>query len=395
MKLKYSRVVLMRKPLLLDLPGAVEDDLDPGVAAHYGDLSGEQWALEESRAISDFGDLDIVTVSGPDRHSWLTTLSSQIITGIQPADSRELLLLDANGRIDFATSVVDDGQRTFLIVEGGRGPALVEFLERMKFMLRVEIENVSEIFGVIGEIISRNADSDGSILRESRRQLPGWVATWIDPWPGVVEGGATYTAANADHPASQRTRALHIIERDHVQEFASDWVGRDNAVAGRNAWEALRIEDHRPRQAREVDERTVPHELDWLRTAVHLTKGCYCGQETVARIVNLGKPPRRLVLLQLDGSQSLPVKPGDDVQAGGRRVGAVTSVARHADLGPIALAVVRRGLAIDLDLDVITAEGVVAAAQEVIVAPEGKSSASPNTRPGAELRGGLGVRRPQ
>lgn len=385
----------MRKPLLLDLSGAVEDDLDTGVAAHYGDLSGEQWALEDSRAISDCGDLDIVTVSGPDRQSWLTTLSSQIITGIQPADSRELLLLDANGRIDFAAAVVDDGQRTFLVVEGGRGPALVEFLERMKFMLRVEIDNVSDSLGVIGEIVSRTDDPDGSMLRESRRQQPGWVATWIDPWPGVVEGGATYTPTNTDHPALLRTRAFHIIERNRAYDFAHDWISEKNGVAGRNAWEALRIEDHRPRQAREVDDRTVPHELDWLRTAVHLNKGCYCGQETIARIVNLGKPPRRLVLLQLDGSQSLPVKPGDDVEAAGRRVGSVTSVARHADLGPIALAVVRRGLALDLVLDVVTEDGVVAAAQEVIVDPEGKSSASPDTRPGAELRGGLGVRKPQ
>lgn len=387
-------MILMTKSRLLELPRAVEDSADEGIASHYGDLSGEQWALEAGQAISDFDDLDIVSVAGPDRLSWLTTLSSQIVTGMTPADSRELLLLDANGRIEFAAGVKDDGERTLLIVEGGTGAPLIEFLERMKFMLRVEMTDMSGQYTAMGEVVPAPAQVDELVAQ--RAQLPGHVSSWVDPWPGVVDGGATYSTPGATHPGSERTRVLHIIDRDRVMEFIEPWREQANGVAGRNAWEALRIEDHRPRQGREVDGRTVPHEVDWLRTAVHLTKGCYCGQETVARIVNLGKPPRRLVLLQLDGSLSRQAKPDDDIEAGGRRVGTVTSVARHADLGPIGLGLVRRALAADLDLDVMTSEGPIAAAQEIIVDPQGKSSASPDTRPGAEFRGsGLGVRKPQ
>ncbi|MDO5720561.1 MAG: glycine cleavage T C-terminal barrel domain-containing protein [Actinomycetaceae bacterium] len=384
----------MSKSRLLNLPRAVEDSRDAGIAAHYGDLSGEQWRLETGEAISDFDDLDIVGVTGPDRLSWLTTLSSQIVTDMVPTDSRELLLLDNNGRINFAAAVKDDGERTLLLVEGGTGAALIEFLERMKFMLRVTMTDLSDQYTVLGEIIPDPEQVD--ICIAERAQLPGYLASWVDPWPGVTDGGATYSTPGASHPGDMRTRVFHILTRDRVMDFTELWRRRENGVAGRNAWEALRIEDHRPRLAREVDERTLPHEVDWLRTAVHLTKGCYCGQETVARIVNLGKPPRRLVLLQLDGSLSRQAKPGDDIEAGGRRVGAVTSVARHADLGPIALGLVRRSLAADTDLDVITEEGPIAAAQEIIVDPQGKSSASPDTRPGAELRGsGLAVRKPQ
>ena len=76
----------------------------------------------------------------------------------------------------------------------------------------------------------------------------------------------------------------------------------DRPLAGIWAAEALRVAAWRPRLGFETDHRTIVHEVDWLRTAVHLHKGCYRGQETVARVHNLGRPPRRLVFLHLDGS---------------------------------------------------------------------------------------------
>ncbi|MDO5048582.1 MAG: folate-binding protein [Actinomycetaceae bacterium] len=373
----------MQSPLF---PKAAKDSLDSDVAAHYGDLSGEQWALEKGTAFSDMSDMGIVTVSGPDRLSWLTTISSQVVDPMTPADSKELLLLDANGRISFAAAVLDDGEKTTLLVEGDRADALVEFLESMKFMLRVSIENATERVGVVGAIVPSNHEAINR-AREDVAEYPGYLVSWVDPWPGVVEGGASYTQPGFEHPAKPRTRILHLIERDKLTQFAEEWADDGGKWAGRIAWEALRIEDFRPRWGREVDEKSVPHELDWLRTAVHLNKGCYSGQESVARIVNMGKPPRRLVLLQLDGSESKTVKPGDEVQAKGRAVGRVTSVARHADWGPIALAVIRRGIAIEVLLDVVTEEGPIIAAQEMIVDPAGKSSQSPKERPGKDLRG--------
>jgi folate-binding protein YgfZ len=138
-------------------------------------------------------------------------------------------------------------------------------------------------------------------------------------------------------------------------------------VAGVDALEALRIAAWRPRFAHEVDARSIPHELDWLRSAVHLDKGCYRGQETVAKVHNLGRPPRRLVQLDLDGSESVLPAPGAPVLAGDAEVGTVTSSARHHEDGPIALAVVKRSVPQDAVLAVRTADGDVAAAQRVVV----------------------------
>ena len=118
-----------------------------------------------------------------------------------------------------------------------------------------------------------------------------------------------------------------------------------------------------------------------MRSAVHLAKGCYRGQETVAKVHNLGHPPRRLVLLHLDGSAGVLPGAGSVVLNGEKEVGTVTSSARHHELGPIGLAVVKRTLDPQAPLTVrIDEEGespaeLVAAAQEVIVPVEAGATA--------------------
>ncbi|MFD1102944.1 YgfZ/GcvT domain-containing protein, partial [Schaalia naturae] len=151
--------------------------------------------------------------------------------------------------------------------------------------------------------------------------------------------------------------------------------------AGLLAWEAVRVAAWRPRIGREADARAIPAELDWLRTAVHIDKGCYRGQESVARVLNLGRPPRRLVFLQLDGSMGEIPRAGARLERGGRQVGVVTSVARHAEMGPIALALVARAVPADVVFDI---DGV-AASQELIVPIEGRAQDSPAQRPGVGL----------
>ena len=141
-----------------------------------------------------------------------------------------------------------------------------------------------------------------------------------------------------------------LVPRDALASY-------DGELAGVAALEALRVEDLRPRLGVDTDGRTIPNETRWLGTAVHLAKGCYRGQETVARVANLGRPPRRLALLHLDGSDStLPVT-GDAVLLGSREVGRVGTAVRHHELGPVALALVKRQVPDDADL---TAGGVAA-----------------------------------
>lgn len=442
----------MRPSPLLDAPGAVAAGPAPAVAsglaaadpdalvpAHYGDPLREQRLLADGLAVSALA-RDVVAVTGADRLTWLTTLSSQRLTGLAPGDGgAEALLLDAQGRIAHALAALDDGRTLLLVTEAGDGPALAALLDRMRFMLRVEVGAREDLaaLGALGEgreRLRRAADGAGAL-----------AGAWTDPWPGVVEGGTSYDVGlDSPHPGRAYAAGFVLVPAARVVEvvraFAAGGLANEeppadgppdedavenaaggpaaesggaltavaehDALAGAMAWEALRIEAGRPRRAREVDERAIPHELDWLRTAVHLTKGCYPGQETVARTLNLGRPPRRLTLLQLDGLAGGLPAPGDVVRLGERPVGAVTSVARHHELGPIALALLRRGVPAEAALSVEVSEaadgpapgervvvGRVAAAQELLVTPEGRAQASPAERPGAGLRTSLLHRR--
>ncbi|MEA1305682.1 glycine cleavage T C-terminal barrel domain-containing protein [Actinomyces oris] len=403
---------------LLTRPGAVAsapDDPDQAVPAHFGDPGREQSALVEGRAACALA-RDVVTVTGPDRLSWLTTLSSQVLTALEPGDGgAETLLLDAQGHITHALAALDDGRTLWLVTEADSGEALATFLDSMRFMLRVEVTERPDVMalGALGEGLealaqaARDTASDASdspeVQADAAEPQGSLIGLWRDPWPGVVEGGTSYdVGADRPHPGQGYRAGFVLVPVRSVDAVARAFLaaGEGRRLAGALAWEALRIEAGRPRWAREADARAIPHELDWLRTAVHLTKGCYPGQETIARTLNLGRPPRRLTVLQLDGLVGDLPRPGASVRMGERAVGAVTSVARHHELGPIALALLRRAVPVGeqltveiTEVDEATGEAVpvgrVDAAQEVLVSPEGRAQASPSERPGAELRKGL------
>ena len=328
------------------------------VAAHYGDPIGEQRLLRRGDALVDRSDRGVVTVSGPDRLSWLHSITSQHLTGLAAWVSTEALVLSPKGHIEHALHVVDDGERVWLTVEPGTATSLVAWLESMRFMLRVEVCDVSQEYAVLA----------------SFGRLPDLgvepAAVWRDPWP-AVEAGALVgdTAAYGPvhpHPGEGWALAEVIVPRSSLEGLAAR---SDLRWAGTWAFEALRVAAWRPRLGAETDHRTIPHEVDWLRTAVHLHKGCYRGQETIARVHNLGRPPRRLVFLHLDGSgHELPAA-GAPVRLGERTVGHLTSVVRHHEDGPVALALVKRNTDPAAVLLAGADDAVVSAAQTVIVAP--------------------------
>ncbi|MEV6106817.1 folate-binding protein [Streptomyces sp. NPDC051940] len=317
---------------LLSLPGAVAAEApDEGVAAHYGELYREQRALAAGEGFVDLSHRGVLTVSGPDRLSWLHLLITQHVEGLQPGVATEALVLSANGHVEHALYLVDDGETVWAHVEPGTQEALLTYFESMKFFYRVELADRTADYAVV--------------------HLP---AGSIAPVPeGVVVRETAYG------------RDL-FLPRTELKAFA-DGAG---PPAGVLAYEALRVEQHRPRLGRETDHRTIPHEVGWIGSAVHLQKGCYRGQETVARVQNLGRPPRRLVFLHLDGSEvhlpqhGAPVRLASD-GAEGRPLGFVTTSARHHELGPIALALVKR----NTDPDAPLLAGTTAASQEIVVAP--------------------------
>ncbi|MET8050337.1 glycine cleavage T C-terminal barrel domain-containing protein [Streptosporangium sp. NPDC005286] len=311
----------MRSPLL-DTPGAVAADTpDADVAGHYGDPFAEQRALLAGEAMVDRSNREVIRISGPDRLSWLNSLSSQKLDDLEPGRPTETLLLDAQGRVEHHLVLVDDGAAVWAHVEPGTGAELAAFLDKMRFMLRVEVTDVTDRYAVV------------SVAGPARPDLPA----------GAVAVGRDI-----------------LLPREELA------AGLGLRLAGLWAYEALRIEEHRPRLGFDTDHKTIPHEVGWIGTALHLSKGCYKGQETVARVHNLGHPPRRLVFLHLDGSVDTLPKHGAPVTYDGAEVGSVGSAARHHELGPIALAVVKRTVPVDATLEA----GGVAASQEVIVPPD-------------------------
>ncbi|MGA1837474.1 folate-binding protein [Herbiconiux sp. 11R-BC] len=368
----------------LSLPGAVAAaGADAGIPSHYGNPLVEQRMLAgvvpSAPVIVDLSHRGVVSVSGPDRLSWLDSVTSQSLRGLAPGDSAETLLLSVNGRIEHAIRVFDDGETAWLLVDAGETESLEAWLQRMRFMLRVEIADRSAEFATVGWLAGAPDAPASPALAAVAAAGGGHPLTWADPWPEVVAGGVQYAQVD-EHPGADWFWRETLVPREKLPELVAAVQSGELAVAGLLAAEALRVAAWRPRLSTEVDERSIPHELDWMRSAVHLDKGCYRGQETVAKVHNLGHPPRRLVFLQLDGSDAVLPAAGDEVflaptgaagEAGAPdAVGHVTSVAIHHEWGPVALAVVKRQLDPEAGLVVRTADGDVAATAESIVSPE-------------------------
>ena len=275
----------------------------------------------------------VVRITGPDRLSWLHSLTTQDLEHLEPGQSAEALILSPQGHIEHHLTLTDDGDALWAHVEPGTAGTLLAFLESMRFMLRVEPADVTDDYAVLTVTRALPADS-----------LPEGVSAALR--------GAVGTDL--------------LVARPHLQAAATKFADAGLTLAGMQAYEALRIAARRPRLGLDTDHRTLPHEVGWIESAVHLNKGCYRGQETVARVHNLGHPPRRLVFLHLDGSEDRLPEHGDPVQLEDAVVGFVGSAARHYELGPIGLALIKRTTPVDATLQ---AAGLPAA-QEVIVPPD-------------------------
>jgi folate-binding protein YgfZ len=294
----------------------VEAGPDKGAVWHFGEPVKEQRALEAGTAWADLSHHNIIAVSGQDRLKWLHDLTTQFVSDLQPGVWMANMILDAKGHVEFQFNVVDDGTTTFLVLDPGYSEQLIEYLTKMKFMLRVDVSDASSQYAVL--------------------RAPGM--------PTEIGG------------------PFALVPRDEVEEMKKTFGGVATQV-GTWAMDAERVAAHRPRIGFETDHKSIPNEIGVLNGAVHMKKGCYRGQETVAKIYNLGNPPRRLVLLHLDGSDVGFPPVGTKIENDGVVVGFIGTVARHHELGTIALAIVKRNTPIDATLSV---DGVPAA-QQVIV----------------------------
>jgi hypothetical protein len=332
---------------MLQINGAVEAEWpDAGVAAHYGDPVREQRAMTEGRVLVDRSNRGVVKVTGQDRLGWLNSLTSQLVERLAPGITTEALILSPQGHLEHHLTLTDDGTATWIHVEPGTAKALVDFLNSMRFMMRVEVEDLSGVLVV--QTVAGPLPAEGGVLSRT----DSGVAT-----------SAPFLAAGEVTTVMQNPFGIDLI----VAPDAAGKLAETLPVAGLWAFEAARIAARIARPGLDTDHKTLPHEIGLIESAVHLNKGCYRGQETVARIHNLGHPPRRLVFLHLDGSvDRLPAHGSPLTLEDGTQVGFVGSAARHFELGPIGLGLVKRSADVNATL---LADGV-AATQEVVVPPD-------------------------
>lgn len=386
-----------------------------------GDSAGGGGAADAGSAddldAADAGAKEAAGMAGADRLTRAAgaSMSRGIVRGVMRAAGQVTNPVPATG-------AASAEQAIWLITDPRGAAGLREHLESMRFMLRVEVEDYSSEYRVFaaakhrvkpgeiaGKLAAGSADSagspadnpaDSSGVAIAASDLPD-LLVWQDPWPGVTPGGTRYFLGS--HPASLLPLSFYLVKRTQAEAFGVSWLAAVNRalaagdfetetaqLVGLLAFEATRVAAWRPRSFAEVDEKSTAPELDWLRTAAHMDKGCYPGQETVARIINLGKPARRLTFLWLDGSAGDLPQPGAAISLteGGRPIGKITSVANHFEMGPIALALLRRSIDPQVVLQVaLPEEGeFVSASQELIVPVEGKAEISPQVRPGSDLR---------
>ncbi len=333
-------------------------DLEPAstdaeLAAHYGDPMREQRLLDRDVALVDRSNRGVVTITGPERLTWLHNITTQHLLGLADGEGTELLVLSPHGHVEHDAMVTADGETLYLDVEPGTAPDLVAFLLKMLFMTRAEVTDATADYALLSLV---GPAADAALTRLGVDPLPAPVA---QPVPGAkfiardIAARPTVVYATAPLPGGgwarrHEDRVDLLVPRDSIDAIR-DKLGVPDA--GIWAFEAHRVAARQPRFGYETDHKTLPAEIDLLGPAVHLDKGCYRGQETVARVHNLGRPPRRLALVHLDGivTDNLPPT-GAEVVNEGRTVGFVGSAVRHHELGMIALVVLKRNVPDDADL---------------------------------------------
>ena len=293
----------------------VESGPDQGAIWHFGEPNKEQKSLVAGDAWAQLINKAVITISGPDRLTWMHALTTQHLEKLPAGEWKEALILDSQGHVEEQIFLVDDGSILWLHTEKERADGLINYLEKMKFMLQVEVKDVSDEYAVLRA-------------------------------PGVADSvGGPYALV----PRTELADTIEAFKQSHTE-------------VGMWALEAERVAAGRARLLFETDHKSIPNELGFLNTAVHMNKGCYRGQETVAKVFNLGQPPRRLVLLHLDGSMVAMPGHGAKVELDGKEIGYIGTMARHYELGPIALAVIKRSVPLEATL---ICEGVSASQEDL------------------------------
>ncbi|WP_422772029.1 YgfZ/GcvT domain-containing protein [Plantactinospora sp. WMMC1484] len=328
------------------------------VAAHYGDPIREQRLLATGVGLVDRSHRGVIAVPGVERASWLHTLTTQHLASLAAGQGSELLVLSPHGHVEQHAMVAEDGETTWLDTEPADTAGLLTYLDKMRFFTRVDPRDATADWALLS-LVGPHATEAAAVLGVTDLAEPDVLGV---PGPKFAAGSlpprptAVYDVRALPGGGWARRVRLGVdllVPRGSLPEVAGTVTNAGTPVAGLWAYEAVRVAQRLPRVGFETDHRTIPAEVGLVAPAVHLDKGCYRGQETVARVHNLGRPPRQLALLHLDGvsTDQLPAV-GAPVTADGRTVGFVGTAVRHYELGPVALAVLKRSVPADAALRV-------------------------------------------
>src|SRR5829696_1221720 len=278
--------------------------------------------------VVDRPDLASAALSGTDVLRYLHAVSSQHTLELAPGDATQALLLSPKGKIEFAfrLAVLDDG--ALLDTEAAAAPALAERLAR--FVFRYDVTVGQPVAGA-ASVLGPGAEA---ALAAAGLPVPGPGRAGVAAPDLVVHR----TPVGLDLVGPGAAAAASGLERAGVERAAAE------------RWELARVAGGLPRAGQELTDDVLAEEAGLLGSHVHLDKGCYPGQETVARVHNLGQVQRRLAGLRFEpagggdagSGAALPGPRTDLVADDGRRAGQLRSVVDHPDLGPIGLAYVRR-----------------------------------------------------
>jgi tRNA-modifying protein YgfZ len=336
--------------------GALEPNaIDSGLAAHYGDPMREQRLLDRDVGLVDRSNRGVIAITGPERLTWLHNITTQHLLALAPGEGSELLVLSPHGHVEHDAVLTDDGETTWLDVEPDTAGALLDFLLKMRFMTRADPVDVTADYALLSlvgpaavDALAKLGVAAPSAPDQQPVPEPKFASADVKARPTVVYHTVTLPGGGWARRHEDRIDLL-------VPRRSAETITKQLGIkpAGIWAFEAHRVASRRARLGFETDHRTLPAEIAMLSSAVHLDKGCYRGQETVARVHNLGRPPRRLALVHLDGiGTDNPPSPGTDVTADGRTVGFVGTAVRHHELGMIALIVIKRNVPDDAVLSI-------------------------------------------
>ncbi|HEY3738003.1 MAG TPA: folate-binding protein [Jatrophihabitans sp.] len=320
----------------------VPEGVDAGIAWHFGDPLREQRVLARRAGVVVRDNRDVLTVTGPERLPWLHSITSQHLSALLDGDSTQVLVLSPHGHVEQHWQFTELGGTAWIDTEPGAAVDVLTYLQKMIFMKRVEPADVSSEWGVL----TLAGPMAAGVLVGAGLPVPDQNSAIA-----LSAGFVRHREDSGGTPGSEGVAAGEtfdlLVPRAEVPRTTQALTAAGAEPVGQWAYEARRVERREPRLNFETDHKTIPHEVGWIGSAVHLDKGCYRGQETVARVQNLGKPPRSLVLLHLAGEGDELPQPGTAVELNGRTVGFVGTAVQHYELGPIALAVIKRSLAED------------------------------------------------